>query len=119
MGIGIVREFLPGLVAGSPIVSGGDKFLYWVIGSSRLDCNEEVRHPSRLVPRRSETRTGNVRFDMSKSLKEREEFWADVRDILVRWSRNERIVILGDFNDWVGVQRDEYEKVSGKFGDLK
>ncbi|GBP40165.1 hypothetical protein EVAR_20308_1 [Eumeta japonica] len=36
--------------------------------------------------------------DMSKSLKEQEEFWADVRDILVKCDRIKRIVTLGDFN---------------------
>ncbi|GBP12170.1 hypothetical protein EVAR_6354_1 [Eumeta japonica] len=40
----------------------GDKFPYQGIGSSRLDCGDEVRHPSRLVPWRSETRTGEARF---------------------------------------------------------
>ncbi|GBP34389.1 hypothetical protein EVAR_7442_1 [Eumeta japonica] len=38
--------------------------------------------------------------DMSKPLEEREEFWADVRDILVKCDRYERIVILGYFNGW-------------------
>ncbi|GBP33468.1 hypothetical protein EVAR_23871_1 [Eumeta japonica] len=46
----------------SPIVSGGNIFPYRGIGSSRLDCGDDVRHPSRLVPRRSETKTGQVRF---------------------------------------------------------
>ncbi|GBP52348.1 hypothetical protein EVAR_37734_1, partial [Eumeta japonica] len=50
---------------------------------------------------------------MSKPLDEREKFWADVRDILVKCDRNERMVIVGGFNSWVGVQRDEYEKVLG------
>ncbi|GBP09580.1 hypothetical protein EVAR_76575_1 [Eumeta japonica] len=48
---------------------------------------------------------------MSKPLEERKKFWADVRDILMKCNRNERIVIQGDFNGWVGVQLDEYEKV--------
>ncbi|GBP20037.1 hypothetical protein EVAR_13803_1 [Eumeta japonica] len=43
--------------------------------------------------------------------------WADVRNILVKCDRKERIVIFGDFNGWVGMQRDGYEKVLGKFGD--
>ncbi|GBP79783.1 hypothetical protein EVAR_99305_1 [Eumeta japonica] len=43
-----------------------------------------------------------------KPLEEREEFWADVRDILVKCVRNKRIVILGAFNGWVGVQRDTH-----------
>ncbi|GBP83289.1 hypothetical protein EVAR_66025_1 [Eumeta japonica] len=37
-------------------------FPYPEIGSFRLDCGDEVRQPSRLVPRRGETRTGDVRF---------------------------------------------------------
>ncbi|GBP87514.1 hypothetical protein EVAR_86551_1 [Eumeta japonica] len=49
--------------------------------------------------------------DISKPLEETEEFWADVRDILVKCDRNERIVILGDFNGGMDVQRDGYEKV--------
>ncbi|GBP89866.1 hypothetical protein EVAR_65755_1, partial [Eumeta japonica] len=32
--------------------------------------------------------------DMSKPLEEQEKFWADVRDILVKCNRNEKIVIL-------------------------
>ncbi|GBP13475.1 hypothetical protein EVAR_4224_1 [Eumeta japonica] len=48
---------------------------------------------------------------MSKPLKKREEFWADVKDILEKSERNKRIVMLGDFNGWTGVQRDGYEKV--------
>ncbi|GBP82700.1 hypothetical protein EVAR_64588_1 [Eumeta japonica] len=49
--------------------------------------------------------------DMSKSLEERKEFWAVVRDILVNCDRNKRIVILNDFNGLVGVLPDGYEKV--------
>ncbi|GBP77760.1 hypothetical protein EVAR_98453_1 [Eumeta japonica] len=33
---------------------------------------------------------------MSKPLEEREKFWVDVRDILVKCDRNERTVILGE-----------------------
>ncbi|GBP89578.1 hypothetical protein EVAR_100022_1 [Eumeta japonica] len=36
---------------------------------------------------------------MSKLFEER-KFWADVRDILVKCDRNERMVVLGDFNGW-------------------
>ncbi|GBP77106.1 hypothetical protein EVAR_61108_1 [Eumeta japonica] len=49
---GIARESLPSLVPSSPIVSGWEKFPYRGIGSSRLDCGDEIRHPSHLVPRR-------------------------------------------------------------------
>ncbi|GBP70555.1 hypothetical protein EVAR_47938_1 [Eumeta japonica] len=38
------------------------KFLYRGIGSSKLDCGDEVHHPSHLVPRRGETRTEEFRF---------------------------------------------------------
>ncbi|GBP82330.1 hypothetical protein EVAR_90964_1 [Eumeta japonica] len=55
--------------------------------------------------------------DMSKSLEEREEFWADVREILVKCDKSERLVILGYFNGWVVVQVDGYEKALSKFGD--
>ncbi|GBP73855.1 hypothetical protein EVAR_52415_1 [Eumeta japonica] len=72
--------------------------------------------------RRGETLTTKVRFyslnvcegvydsDMHKPRQERQELWADVRHILVKWDRNERIVMLSDFNGWVGAQRDGYEK---------
>ncbi|GBP54378.1 Malate dehydrogenase, glyoxysomal, partial [Eumeta japonica] len=50
-------------------------------------------------------------------LEEREEFWADMRDVLVKCDRNERIIMLGDINGSVGVQQDRYEKVLSKFGD--
>ncbi|GBP80976.1 hypothetical protein EVAR_54140_1 [Eumeta japonica] len=45
--------------------------------------------------------------DIFKQLEEREEFWAEVRDVLVKCERNKRIVMLGDFIGWMGVQRDE------------
>ncbi|GBP24145.1 hypothetical protein EVAR_10368_1 [Eumeta japonica] len=58
----ISKEFLPGFGPGSRIVSGGDKFPYQGIVSSRLDSDDEVRHLLRLVPRRGETRTREVCF---------------------------------------------------------
>ncbi|GBP25044.1 hypothetical protein EVAR_19524_1 [Eumeta japonica] len=48
--------------------------------------------------------------DISKSLEEREEFWADVKDILMKYNRNESLVILGDFNGWMVAQQDGYKK---------
>ncbi|GBP22815.1 hypothetical protein EVAR_17169_1 [Eumeta japonica] len=48
--------------------------------------------------------------DISKLLEEWQEFWADVKDIKMKTNRNKRI-LLGDFNGWVGVKRDGYEKV--------
>ncbi|GBP33706.1 hypothetical protein EVAR_17032_1 [Eumeta japonica] len=53
---------LSGLVLGSLIVSGRDKFPYRGIGSSRLDYGDEVLHLSHLVQRRNERRTGEVYF---------------------------------------------------------
>ncbi|GBP36859.1 hypothetical protein EVAR_96106_1 [Eumeta japonica] len=58
--VGIAREFLLGLVPDSPIVYWRDKFSYLEIRSSRLDYGDEFRHPSHLVPRRSETSPGKV-----------------------------------------------------------
>ncbi|GBP27653.1 hypothetical protein EVAR_12697_1 [Eumeta japonica] len=49
--------------------------------------------------------------NMSKLLEERQEFWGDVSDILVKCDWNEKIVMLSDFNGLVGVQRDGYQKV--------
>ncbi|GBP47521.1 hypothetical protein EVAR_30610_1 [Eumeta japonica] len=59
---GIARESFPGIIPDNPILSEMDKFPYRGIGSSRLDYGDEVRHQSRIVPRRGETRTGKVRF---------------------------------------------------------
>ncbi|GBP84420.1 hypothetical protein EVAR_47807_1 [Eumeta japonica] len=53
----------------------------------------------------------------SKPLEEWEKFWTDVRDILLKCYRNERIIILRDFSGYVGVQRDAYKKFLSKFGD--
>ncbi|GBP20479.1 hypothetical protein EVAR_78855_1 [Eumeta japonica] len=52
-------------------------------------------------------------LNICKPLEERKEFWADVRDILMKCDRNEMVVILGDFNppSQMGVQRDGYEEV--------
>lgn len=55
----------------------------------------------------------------SKAQKEREEFWDGVVDVLSKAKQNERIVMLGDFNGWVGVSRDGYENVIGRYGDSR
>ncbi|GBP66953.1 hypothetical protein EVAR_40545_1 [Eumeta japonica] len=47
---------------------------------------------------------------MFQALEEWEEVSADVREIVVKCDRKERIVLLGDFNDWVSVQLDGYER---------
>ncbi|GBP53546.1 Transposon TX1 uncharacterized 149 kDa protein [Eumeta japonica] len=39
--------------------------------------------------------------NVQKPFEEREEFWADVRDILMKCKINEGIVILGNFTGWV------------------
>ncbi|GBP24678.1 hypothetical protein EVAR_15884_1 [Eumeta japonica] len=38
------------------------KFSYRAIGSSRLDCSDEMRHPTHLVPRKDETGTKEIRY---------------------------------------------------------
>ncbi|CAK1579861.1 unnamed protein product [Parnassius mnemosyne] len=40
-----------------------------------------------------------------------------MREVLNKCGENERIVMLGDFNGWVGVKRDWYVGVLGTFGD--
>ena len=55
--------------------------------------------------------------DMGSSPLEREEFWGSLRGILNECKTNEKIVMLGDFNGWVGVKRNGYERVLGVFGD--
>ncbi|GBP50611.1 hypothetical protein EVAR_28801_1 [Eumeta japonica] len=51
---------------------------------------------------------------VSKLLEEQEKCWVYARDVLMECDRNERILILGDFNGCVGVQQDRYEKVLEK-----
>lgn len=48
---------------------------------------------------------------------ERKDFWDGLRDVLRLKQNNERIIMLGDFNGWVGVKRDCFERVLGRFGD--
>lgn len=57
--------------------------------------------------------------DISKSATEKEEFWKSVEDILNECKDNERIVMLGDFNGWVGVRREGCEGVLGIYGDKR
>ena len=52
-----------------------------------------------------------------KDKQEREEFRESVRDVLKGCKDNERVIMLGDFNGWVGIKRDGYERVLGMFGD--
>ncbi|KAI5639977.1 reverse transcriptase (RNA-dependent DNA polymerase) domain-containing protein [Phthorimaea operculella] len=53
----------------------------------------------------------------TKAKRENEEFWDSVRDVLKNCKTNERIIMLGDFNGWVGLKRDGYDRVLGLFGD--
>lgn len=57
--------------------------------------------------------------DTSKSAQEIDEFWKSMNVVLDECDENERVIMLGDFNSWVGVQRDGYESVLGKFGDVR
>ncbi|GBP70540.1 hypothetical protein EVAR_47923_1 [Eumeta japonica] len=63
---------------------GRDKFPYQVIGSPRLDCGDEVRHPSRVVPHRGETRTRELRRGRCKLSPALDED---------RWTRINRIAV--------------------------
>ncbi|CAK1580622.1 unnamed protein product, partial [Parnassius mnemosyne] len=55
----------------------------------------------------------------SSSRAELEEFWENVREVLDLARGNERIVVCGDLNGWVGTARPGYESVLGKFGDKR
>ncbi|GBP44925.1 hypothetical protein EVAR_84416_1 [Eumeta japonica] len=55
-----------------------DKFTYQKIGNSRLNCGDEVK--------------------TTLTLEEQEEFWADVREISVKYDTNEKIVIYAKYN---------------------
>jgi exonuclease III len=57
--------------------------------------------------------------DMSKSQASRDEFWEQLREVLLLRKLNERVVMLGDFNAKVGLKRHGYESVLGKFGDKR
>ncbi|GBP81776.1 Vesicular glutamate transporter 3 [Eumeta japonica] len=70
----------PGKSLGSHIVCRGNKFPYQGIGSSRLDCGDEVCYPSRLLPQKDETRTGLEKHDDDYLLNEKnnvKERWKD------------------------------------------
>ncbi|XP_052757031.1 craniofacial development protein 2-like [Galleria mellonella] len=56
---------------------------------------------------------------MSKPPKVREDFWDSVREIMTKCKENERIILIGDFNGWVGIRRDGYERNLGMFGDKR
>ncbi|GBP91573.1 hypothetical protein EVAR_62151_1 [Eumeta japonica] len=61
---------------------------------------------------------------MFKPLEEREEFWPDMRDILVKCDRNKRIVILGYINGTLNsitskVAADQVDMVLLSAGDVR
>ncbi|MFA0954723.1 endonuclease/exonuclease/phosphatase family protein, partial [Klebsiella pneumoniae] len=47
----------------------------------------------------------------------KDAFWDELSDILRGYEANERVIVLGDLNGWVGVRRDGLDDVLGKFGD--
>ena len=55
----------------------------------------------------------------SASPQELEKFWESVRDILDLVEGNERIIMCGDLNGWVGTKRNSYEAVLGPYGDKR
>ncbi|KAI5644400.1 reverse transcriptase (RNA-dependent DNA polymerase) domain-containing protein [Phthorimaea operculella] len=63
------------------------------------------------------TDAGTSGSTKAKKQKENEEFWDIVRDVLKNCKTNERIIMLRDFNGWVGMKRDGYDRVLGMFGD--
>ncbi|GBP77054.1 hypothetical protein EVAR_45962_1 [Eumeta japonica] len=84
-----------------------------------FDCCAEFCYPSRLVSQMGETKIIEIHFStlnmcggITKPLEEREEVWADVRNMLVTCDKNERIVMLADFNGWVytGMHMRESQK---------
>ena len=48
-----------------------------------------------------------------------EQFWTKVQQILDSTRDNERVIMCGDFNGWVGTRRPGLESVLGTFGDKK
>ena len=55
----------------------------------------------------------------SALLSELEEFWESVRDVLGSVRGNEKLIICGDLNGWVGTARSGYEGVLGQYGDKR
>ncbi|XP_061704212.1 uncharacterized protein LOC133515657 [Cydia pomonella] len=50
---------------------------------------------------------------------DRQIFWDELREVLKVCKGNERMILLGDFNGWVGIKRDGFEKVLGMHGDKR
>ncbi|KAJ0181178.1 hypothetical protein K1T71_003263 [Dendrolimus kikuchii] len=50
---------------------------------------------------------------------ELEKFWESVREILDLAEGNERLIMCGDLNGWVGTKRDGLEAVLGPYGDKR
>ena len=53
----------------------------------------------------------------SAPLGELGEFWESVRDVLHSVRRDEKLIIYGDLNGWVGTAQSDYEGVLGQYGD--
>lgn len=53
----------------------------------------------------------------SASLGEFEKFWGTFRDVLGSFRENEKNIISGDLNAWVGTARSGYEGVLGQYDD--
>ncbi|GBP22084.1 hypothetical protein EVAR_94123_1 [Eumeta japonica] len=95
------------------VPSGEDKFLYQGNGSSRLDCGDEVRHPSRLVSRMGETRSGEVLFgtlNVCGSMDDKIDICELMKyrrlDILCVNETKRKAIIRGSFDTyWSGVDQ--------------
>ena len=48
---------------------------------------------------------------------ENEIFWKELQGVCELRDPSERIILLGDFNGWVGVRRGETFEVLGQYGD--
>jgi Reverse transcriptase (RNA-dependent DNA polymerase)/Endonuclease-reverse transcriptase len=51
------------------------------------------------------------------SEEELNEFWGQLNDVLNACDKNERVIVLGDLNGWVGLKRNGVEDVVGSYGD--
>ena len=50
---------------------------------------------------------------------EKDEFWENVRNVADKRNDNERLLLIGDLNGWVGTRRRGYERVLGASGDIR
>ncbi|GBP97877.1 hypothetical protein EVAR_70167_1 [Eumeta japonica] len=61
-----------------------------------LRCVTILRHWNAFMTNFTASEFSSYAPDMFKPFEEREEFWADIRDVPAKYDRNERIVRLGD-----------------------